>query len=139
MTTTRFTPSIGATAAAIPRSVLKMSANRLLGMAASAIRDATQRPWLTTFAPILISFTLRFGSAQFFIGSGVATAYAGKRRLQHFDCPKPPFRCRPAPGISRQHALRPLRTLAVDSAILDSGHDAGEAFLATMATHVRRK
>jgi len=33
-----------------------MSANRLLGMATSAIWKATVRPWRTTLAPILISF-----------------------------------------------------------------------------------
>src|SRR5215472_13223333 len=42
-------------------------------MATSAIWKATYRPWLTTLAPILISFSLRVVSDQSLIGSGVAS------------------------------------------------------------------
>src|SRR5208282_5716420 len=51
----------------------RMSANRFLGIATSAIWKATERPWLTTFAPILMSFSLRLVSDQSLIGSGVAS------------------------------------------------------------------
>jgi hypothetical protein len=40
----------------------RISANICRGTATSAICKDTQRPWLTTFAPILISFTRRLVS-----------------------------------------------------------------------------
>ena len=40
-------------------------------MVTSAIWKATQRPWLTIFAPVLISFSLRLVSDQSLMGSGV--------------------------------------------------------------------
>jgi len=52
--------SHGATGAGDERSFAinaNMFANRWRGMATSAIWNATYRPWLTTFAPILISFS----------------------------------------------------------------------------------
>ena len=51
----------------------KISSNICRGIATSAIWNATQRPWLTTFAPVLISFSLRLVRDQFLIGSGVAS------------------------------------------------------------------
>src|SRR6516225_12487800 len=51
----------------------KISWNICRGMATSAIWKATQRPWLTIFAPILISFSFRLVSDQSLIGSGVAS------------------------------------------------------------------
>jgi hypothetical protein len=59
----------------------KMSANRFLVMATSAIWNATYRPWLTTFAPILISFSLRVVIDQSLIGSGVASVRKKLPRL----------------------------------------------------------
>jgi hypothetical protein len=46
----------------------KISWNICRGMATSA-----KRPWLTTFAPILISFSFKLVSDQSLIGSGVAS------------------------------------------------------------------
>jgi hypothetical protein len=40
-------------------------------MAISAIWKAKSRPWLTTYAPILMSFSLSLVSDQPLIGSGV--------------------------------------------------------------------
>ncbi|MCP4385458.1 MAG: hypothetical protein GY798_29265 [Hyphomicrobiales bacterium] len=39
----------------------RISTNRILEMATSAIWKAIWRPWLTSFAPILISFSLGAG------------------------------------------------------------------------------
>ena len=47
-------------------------------MATSAIWKATVRPWLTTLAPILISFSFKLVSDQFLIGSGVDFRIAEK-------------------------------------------------------------
>jgi hypothetical protein len=51
----------------------RMSTNIRRGTATSAIWKVTQRPWLTTYAPILISFSRRLvsdrGSAVFGIAS----------------------------------------------------------------------
>ena len=46
----------------------RRSAKRFLGIATSAIWKATWQPWLTTFAPILISFSFRLVSDQSLIG-----------------------------------------------------------------------
>ena len=46
----------------------KISWNNCRGMATSAIWKAMLRPWLTTFAPILISFSFRLVSDQSLIG-----------------------------------------------------------------------
>jgi hypothetical protein len=51
-------------------------------MATSAIWNATKRPWLTTFAPILMSFFLRLVSDQSLIGSDVASARRKLPRLR---------------------------------------------------------
>jgi hypothetical protein len=51
--------------------IRKMSTKRFRGMATSAIWKATQRLWLTTFAPILISLSLSVGSDRSWIGSGI--------------------------------------------------------------------
>ena len=51
----------------------RISANSILGTATSAIWKVTMRAWLTTFAPILITFSLRLVSDQSLIGSGVAS------------------------------------------------------------------
>src|SRR5262249_30747139 len=51
----------------------KISWNICRAMATSAIWKITWRPWLTTFAPILISFSFRLVSDQSLIGSGVAS------------------------------------------------------------------
>jgi hypothetical protein len=59
----------------------KMSANRSDGMATSAIRKATQRAWLTTFASTLISFSLSVLGDQPLIGSGVASVRRKLLRL----------------------------------------------------------
>jgi hypothetical protein len=48
------------------------SANKLWGMAALAIRNATGRPWLATFAPILINSSFNLVSNRSSVGSGVA-------------------------------------------------------------------
>ena len=50
-------------------------------MATSVIWNATQRPWLTTFAPTLMSFSLRLVSDQSLIGSGVASVRRKLPRL----------------------------------------------------------
>jgi len=47
-------------------------------MATSAIWNAKQRAWLTTFAPILISFSLSVFGDQSSIGSGVASGFRRK-------------------------------------------------------------
>src|SRR5215472_8873530 len=51
----------------------RISWNICRGMATSPIWKATQRPWLATFAPILISLSFRLVSDQSLIGSGVAS------------------------------------------------------------------
>ena len=51
----------------------KISWNICRGIATSAIWKATQRPWLKTFAPILINLSRRLISDQSLIGSGVAS------------------------------------------------------------------
>jgi hypothetical protein len=51
----------------------KISWNICRGIATSAIWKAMLRPWLMTFAPILISFSFRLDSDQSLIGSGVAS------------------------------------------------------------------
>ena len=56
-----------------------MSANRFLGIATSAIWKATSRPWRSTFAPILISFSFKLIRDRSLIGSGAA----GVRRVLH--------------------------------------------------------
>jgi hypothetical protein len=50
-------------------------------MATSAIWKAMLRPWLTTLAPILISFSFRLDSDQSLIGSGVASVRRKLPRL----------------------------------------------------------
>ena len=50
-------------------------------MATSAIWKMTLRPWLTTFAPILINFSFKLVSDQFLIGSGVASVRRKLPRL----------------------------------------------------------
>ena len=52
--------------------IREMSANRSRGVAASAIRKTTRRPWLTTLAPIWMSFSLSVVGDHSFIDSGVA-------------------------------------------------------------------
>jgi hypothetical protein len=52
----------------------RMSANKFRGTATSAIWKATWRPWLTTFAPVLISFSLGVVSEHAFFGSSVGRA-----------------------------------------------------------------
>lgn len=49
-----------------------IAANSLRGIATSAIRNATYRPWLTTFAPILTSFSRSVVSDHSAIASGIA-------------------------------------------------------------------
>jgi hypothetical protein len=50
-------------------------------MATPTIWKATERPWLTTFAPILISFSFKLVSDQSLIGSGVASVRKKLPRL----------------------------------------------------------
>jgi hypothetical protein len=59
----------------------RISANSILGTATSAIWKAIQRPWLTSFAPILISFSFKLVSDQSLIGSGVASVRRKLPRL----------------------------------------------------------
>jgi len=68
----------GGRSSAISRNI---SANRSRGMATSAIWNATLRPRLTTFAPILISFSLSVVSVHSLIGSSVARARRKLPRL----------------------------------------------------------
>ena len=51
----------------------KISWNIAGVMVTSAIWKATLQPWLTTLAPVLISFSFRLDSDQRLIGSGVAS------------------------------------------------------------------
>jgi hypothetical protein len=60
---------------------LKISWNICRGMATSAIWKATVRPWLTTLAPILISFSFRLDSDQSLTGSAVASVRKKLPRL----------------------------------------------------------
>src|SRR4029077_17235092 len=59
----------------------KISWNIRRGMATSAIWKAISRQWLTTFAPILMSFSLSLVSDQSLIGSGVASVRRKLPRL----------------------------------------------------------
>src|SRR5262245_2147508 len=58
-----------------------ISWNICRGIATSAIWKATWRPWLTTFAPILIGFSFRLVSDQSLIGwaSPAISEVAGER------------------------------------------------------------
>jgi hypothetical protein len=58
-----------------------MSAKRFQGMTNSGIWKATYRPWLTTFAPNLISVSFSLVSDQSLIGSGLASVRRKLPRL----------------------------------------------------------
>jgi hypothetical protein len=64
-----------------------ISWNICRGMATSAIWKTTQRPWLITFAPILISFSFKLVSDQSLTGSAAdrGTTAAATHRRQHED------------------------------------------------------
>jgi hypothetical protein len=59
----------------------RISANKILGMTTSAIWKARERPWLTTFAPISMSLSLRVVSDKSLIVSGVGSVRRQLPRL----------------------------------------------------------
>jgi hypothetical protein len=105
--TTERIAQLARAAASTPRLTAGCRRTGLWKMATSTIRNATLRPWLTTFAPILISFSFRLVGEQSLIGSGVASVRrscsardaripirAGCARLEtlpRHDAPFPPF------------------------------------------------
>ena len=74
-------------------------------MATSAIWKATVRPWLTTFAPILISFSFKLVSDQSLIGSGVASV---RRKIKNHQ-------------LSWWFDGEPLKAVSKDSATFGMG------------------